>query len=516
MRNIMTCDIRLLLPTLLAAAALSAADPTPAPAPKLSNSPTRKLPLGVEDPAQVAKATLYVTSDGGATWNVAQELVPSVGETPAFTFTAPVDGVYGFIPAVTYKNGEREAAPRPGQIPQVVYQIDTTPPAVDRFSARVEAVVGSNVNVRLSWTISDALPAEQPVTIEISVDGGTTFAPLQRTTGQGNLLASVPAPAVGQHLAVRLRAQDKAGNQTLSAVTLLDPATVTAAPEAAPAPAPTVTNNQALAQALAALPVVESPAVHATPAPALAPAEPPRVTVARPDIIEPNKPIPPPLKASDDVEIVREGGLEQEYRQARAAEQGTHAPAWQESKDGPSHLITTPSEPERAPAHAAAPSLPPGVPPAGTLSPSQTKMLLVQAREAALAGSDATALLYYRRLRNSSFASQAILEELQLLRQRNRTAEALVLLNSLPTTQIDDALRIEQGRLLIASARPHEALAPLTAVRNGSAQADEALFVIAQALAADGKADQAKKVYTAVAKGSGPWAKAAQQQLAGR
>src|SRR6478752_5736181 len=64
MRPMLTPVLRLLVPALAVIAVLPAADGTPEPI--LTNSPTRRLPLGNVDLATVASANLYVTSDGGA------------------------------------------------------------------------------------------------------------------------------------------------------------------------------------------------------------------------------------------------------------------------------------------------------------------------------------------------------------------------------------------------------------------------------------------------------------------
>lgn len=479
-------SVAFLLPSWIALSALPAADLPPPP--RLSNQRTHTMPVDVSRPSPVVTARLYVSTDSGTTWTVAQELAPATGETPRFSFTAPSDGLYSFVSQTIHQDGYREPEPRSGTIPHLTFQIDTTAPAIGRFSARTEALEGSNISVRLAWTVSDAIPADQPAIIEISADAGATFAPLLRGSAQGDLLANIPAPTAGQRLAVRLRAEDRAGNQTTSAVVALDPAPV---------------DPQALAAALAALPTL-APA-----SPPMAPAPP----IVRPELVAPNQSIPPAIVAEPEIEVLEPthaGGLDQEYRRAQTGAPATR-PAWQKDRQALVE-VSTPEEPLRP----TTPALPEGIPPVGNLTPLQAQLLLVQAREAGLAGDDATALTYFRRLRGSPVASQARLDEVRLLRLRNRSGEGLALIDGLSADQLDDPLRVEHGRLLIAAGRAREALGPLTAVRQGAAETDEALFVIAQALAADGKADQAKKVYAALAKGTGLWAQAAQQQLAGR
>ena len=368
-----------LVSTLAIIAALPAADSAPEttihPTPLLSNSPTRKLPLVVDDVSLVANAHLYVTSDGGITWRVAQELVPVPSETPRFSFTAPADGLYGFASAVTFKDGHREPEPRPGQVPQLLIQIDTTPPAIDRFSARVESTVEGHLNVRFGWAVSDTIPAEQPVTIDVSADGGTTFAPLQRGPAQGNLTVSVPTPGAGKRVAVRLRAEDKAGNISLSAVSILDAS-------AAPALVPVITDSKALAAALASLPTIDPPPAPARTAASTATTIPEPIPASQPDPATAASPLtpvdaPPTVTtakpAADEVETLHGKGMEQEYRQALAEKNNAAKPAWQDTKERPASVPETPA------ARPIAPLFPPGIPPSGSLTPTQAQAAVAAA-----------------------------------------------------------------------------------------------------------------------------------------
>jgi len=481
----------------------------------ISSQPTRSLPLVVEDFKAVASARLYVSENGGASWGLAQELVldPSASVAPRFSFTAPRDGSYGFFPAVTFRDQQREPEPRAGQPPELQIVFDTTPPAITRFSARAESVIGAHANLRLAWAASDAGLGDDPATIEVSGDGGATFAPLQKVPAQGSLVATVAIPAGAARLHVRLNVVDRAGNLMLGQV------------ETVALPAP-VAADAALAGALAALPSADAPSPAAAP---LVPAPQPPVVQTRPDIVVPTTPssaaTPAPTTPKDD-EIIRGGGLDQEYRSRRGGDEKP-AGGWQQRAGSRLEAGGKAADVEQiAPAAPAAPvapalakpveppALPPGIPPAGMLSPQQNQAVLEAARAAAARNDLPTALLLYRRARGSGQGDSALIEELRLLRTHHRASEGLGVIAGLPPVLRTDAVRIEHGRLLLASNRPLEAMEVFTEIRRTAPQAQEALLLIGDSLLAQGQKDQARKVWTAVEKAGGDQAKPARDRLA--
>lgn len=471
----------------------------------ISAQPMRTLPLVVENLATVASARLYVTEDDGATWALAQELVidPAATAAPRFAFTAPRDGSFGFVSAVTNRDQQREPEPRAGQPPTVRIVFDRTPPTITLFAARAEPAVAGHVNLRVSWTASDAGFGPDPAAVELSSDGGATFAPLQRVPAQGDLLTSVAVPAQATRLHLRLNVTDRAGNQVLGPV---------AAVKLPPPPA----DDAALIGALAALPSSEAPAPQPVPAePALVPAfAPPVVAQARPDIVVPPAPAPTPTTAPD---IVRGGGLEQEYRSQRDPAEKPSG-AWQgrtrdRAVDAGGGKPADPEQPA-APKPVERPTLPPGIPPAGMLSPQQSQAVLDAARTALARDDLPAAQVLYRRLRGGPLSETAIIEELRALRSRNRAAEGLTAVASLAAELRSDPVRIEHGRLLLASNRPDEAVTVVSEIKRTAPQAAEALLLIGDALHAKGQKDQARKVWTAVERGGGDQARPARERLA--
>jgi tetratricopeptide (TPR) repeat protein len=172
-----------------------------------------------------------------------------------------------------------------------------------------------------------------------------------------------------------------------------------------------------------------------------------------------------------------------------------------------------PAEPAK-PVEPPAPALPPGIPPAGMLSPQQAQTVLDAARAAVGRNDVPAALLLYRRARASGVGEVALLEELRLLRARNRAGEGLGVVAGLSADQRTDKVRIEHGRLLLASNRPREAMDVFTEIRRTAPEAQEALLLIGDSLQAQGQKEQARKVWTAVERGGGEQAKPARDRLA--
>jgi len=529
---------------LLSAVSVSAAAET-APEPILSNVTTRTLPLVDDQLAQVASARLYVSKDAGATWTKTEELVVDPQINPRFTFTASGDGVYHLYSTVTYRDGTREGEPTAGTTAKLVLAVDTKAPAIASFSADVQQRSGAHLHVKLAWAVADENLDAQPITVEASLDGGASFAPLTKGGPTGSIVLPVALAQGTTAVHVRLAAQDRAANLAVSATQVL---TVAAAPVVAevavvadPAPAPVATINPtpapavepspapadaaALAAALAALPVVK-------PAPPIDP--------NRPDIVVPT---PAPAVPVADVATVSNPGLEREWaeHQVRAtpAAPGTD---WQRGGRQPGAALAA-VEPEAVPSAPtaavtpgpkisvpaaplplvveAAPALPPkpailpaGVPPAGRLSPAQSDQVLAAAREAVSANDLTLASARYNRLRDSAHGELAVLEQVRAYRQAKQANQARSVIGALKPGERSDSIAIEEARCLLDLNRAMDAMNVLTGIPAHSPQSSEAFYVIAQTLQAQNRAPEAKKVLAHVATGSGPWADRARADLA--
>jgi len=522
----------LVLLTAFAAVATAATQPEP----RLTNVTTRSLPLVDANLADVVSARLYQSTDAGATWTKVDEIAVTPEIAPRFTFTAPGDGIYHLYSTVTYRNGNREAEPVAGAEAKLVLQVDTRAPSIASFTAEVQERTGSHLHVRLAWAVADEALAAQPVTVEASLDGGASFAPLTKGGPTGSIVLPVALTAGTSTVHIRLSASDRAGNLAVSATQALRvepaaavqpaPATAATEPAAAPTPvtattepAPAASDAAALAAALAALPTVT-------------------VDPNRPEIVVPERSAP--AAAPAEVPIAQSQGLEREWAEHQARTAPTPAgTGWQRpTRTAPAAApgaALTPAAPDDLPpptpataAHdTAAPAaplgataapkpavMPPGVPPAGRLSPSQSDTLLKAARSAVQDGDLALASARYRRLRDSEIGESAILEEVRAWRESGDPSQARAIITGLRPAERTNKVIIEEGRCLLALGRPQDAMTILTQVRAEGPEGNEALFVIAQTLETQGRKADARKVLTFVANGSGPWADRARAELA--
>ncbi|GEM_PF-3391174 len=156
----------------------------------------------------LAKIELYVTTDMGRTWQL-------YGEDPdresPFVVSVPGAGTYGFALVATDSVGNTERPPEPGQAPDTVVVVDTTPPRASLFTP--EGRVGpADAPVTLRWRTEDEHPAEAPVVVQVSADGGATWREVAyNRPADGEYAWTPPAGAAGTYR-FRIVARDRAGN----------------------------------------------------------------------------------------------------------------------------------------------------------------------------------------------------------------------------------------------------------------------------------------------------------------
>jgi tetratricopeptide (TPR) repeat protein len=131
----------------------------------------REFNLSYERADDLAKVELYVTQDGGATWEFFG-FDPDTG--PKIGYTAERDGTYGFWIVLEDLAGNRSTTPVNGTLPQLVVVIDTTPPKVELLSPRGGAF-GPSRGIDVAWRASDEYLGEKPVTVLVSRDAGKTW-----------------------------------------------------------------------------------------------------------------------------------------------------------------------------------------------------------------------------------------------------------------------------------------------------------------------------------------------------
>lgn len=488
------------------------------------------LPLSnVGDPTTVAKARLFVTTDEGKTWTLAHELQIAEGtkDLPKFPFNADKDGAFGIMPCITYRNGQSEPEPKPGQAPPYVLVVDTTAPAVKQFDATLIGRSTAKVVVRVTWSISETHPDKEPIAIEASTDGGAHFITIHRGGADGAVELTVPVAADTATLQLRLVATDRARNVTISPARDL---------MLAPMPEP-VDPQVALAKAVADLPSVdevrpdlrplpttpiappsqENPAAPAAPKPGSAPAPaavvatattsaPTPAPAARADVVVDGRPYVEPGAApaapapSEPALVIADNSVDQAYYEALAATRPT--PAASNPKTAP-RPVFQPRVAEPAPAAPARPSGDGQRPPASAtpvIVDDEVKTL-ADARVLATTGHLDDACDLYERLRFSSLGKTALLEQVKLLIAAERPRDALTAITSAPVEIVNDPVRIEWGTLLLAAGRAAEVEPAVAGVAGNGPEARPALLLIAKAYAALERVPESRRALEWLARG---------------
>src|SRR5262245_43047600 len=120
--------------------------------------------------SKVKTVELWVTRNGGGTWHKMDEMA---GCQSPFSARLGSDGAYGFKMVFESESGMRSPEPRPGQIPELDIELDTTPPHLDIFPPR--PVPDQPGKVVLSWSMTDRNPdrGSAATRLEYSTDGET-------------------------------------------------------------------------------------------------------------------------------------------------------------------------------------------------------------------------------------------------------------------------------------------------------------------------------------------------------
>jgi predicted negative regulator of RcsB-dependent stress response len=167
---------------------------------------------------------LWVTRDGGRTWNLDQVATELDGK---FIFRAVEDGTYGFR---THREvGDRVwGSPQVGDAPEREVILDATPAVVEWTSplgaptgdgdARKPAKVAGTAALR--WTTVEAHPGETPVTLDYRLFGQDAWRPLAGPIADRGAYDWALTDIVAPSAEVRLTYRDLAGHVTVTSIFL--------------------------------------------------------------------------------------------------------------------------------------------------------------------------------------------------------------------------------------------------------------------------------------------------------
>lgn len=145
-----------------------ASAPMPAPEPekrkiRLSNTNNFAVDYQVRGvgPSGVGKVELYYTTDNGQKWTLLGE---DPDRQPPFEVTLPSDGRYGLTVVVKSPAGFGQRPPKEGDLPQMIVEIDTTPPEAEMYQP-IPDPNSSDDSLLISWSCRDLHLSETPVNL---------------------------------------------------------------------------------------------------------------------------------------------------------------------------------------------------------------------------------------------------------------------------------------------------------------------------------------------------------------
>lgn len=159
-------------------------------------------------PSGLGSVEMYVTQNNGEKWF--RYGVDGDRRSP-FGAEVPGDGIYGFSIRAVSGAGLTEEPPRPGDRPDIVVVVDSSPPVVRLFP--LQQGVGPNTNkILITWQASDQKLADKPVALFYSGNPNGPWEPISDWQANSGQYVWAVGQGVPARLYVRLTARDAAGN----------------------------------------------------------------------------------------------------------------------------------------------------------------------------------------------------------------------------------------------------------------------------------------------------------------
>lgn len=159
-------------------------------------------------PSGVASVELFVTQNEGGKWY--RYGIDEDRRSP-FDVEVPDDGIYGFAMRVVSGAGLTDPPPQPGQKPDIVIEVDASPPVVQLFPLKQGQ--GSNSNrILITWEAEDYKLSDRPIALSWSSDPKGPWKLLSDwLPNTGEYVWTVPR-GIPPRLYLRVVARDAVGN----------------------------------------------------------------------------------------------------------------------------------------------------------------------------------------------------------------------------------------------------------------------------------------------------------------
>jgi tetratricopeptide (TPR) repeat protein len=184
-----------------------------------SNNRSLSISYEVQDitqglPGSNFESWLYYTKTSGLDWNL---YGPDDDGVSPVAFTAQEDGLYGFKVISSDIAGQKEAAPGPGVVPDILVRIDTQAPQVECLSPQPFDLWESGTVREICWKSQDeAMERLSSVSLYYSIEEeGNWKLIADKVSSSGVIEWKVPESSNGKCF-IQIRAQDLSGNRGVS------------------------------------------------------------------------------------------------------------------------------------------------------------------------------------------------------------------------------------------------------------------------------------------------------------
>lgn len=158
-------------------------------------------------------AQLMITCDQGKTWD-SYGLYKDI-DRPLLV-KVPDDGQYGFRLVGYDQKGRRAGWPEAGTAPTLSVAVDSLAPLAEFTLPRGVRYFRGGKTYDITYKVRDDNLDDRPVSFELTTDGGATWsAVLDEATPTGTFTWTVPDDIDSRQCALRMKASDRAGNETI-------------------------------------------------------------------------------------------------------------------------------------------------------------------------------------------------------------------------------------------------------------------------------------------------------------
>ena len=169
-------------------------------------------------PSGLGKIEVWITRDGGTNWTRFAEDPDASQATSGGqykrTLTLPGEGVYGISLLVRSKAGIGKATPRSGDVPEMLIEVDNTPPEAQLYPLLPDP--GRRDTVILMWEAKDRNLTPTPITLEWADKASGPWQSIASNLPNTGRFSWQLPKTLPSHVYFKLTVRDTAGNEAVA------------------------------------------------------------------------------------------------------------------------------------------------------------------------------------------------------------------------------------------------------------------------------------------------------------